>query len=352
MLVPNDTQGYLNVELDIGKGGKLQERVTLKDKLMLPGKWEMGLIEMYYELSNSTYIEPNLIDPASEVYNWSFIFNIRAAEGMSFKKTEFVKYDRQSLCKKWRSTSSSKTTSSEVVMIQHEKIVAKQRARITIGDIIQSFNNQFESVTPVSRKVASRMGVGWNAPPVLSLVKRKVKLTLPPYVESVFIGTALAKLLGFTQLQPFGHSKLSLLFKRVCVYIPSPYTGEVTGKDGKSHDLSKERYRMVYNTESIQSSHDCDCYSEQGKNIFIYCGQLEYRLVGNTATPLLRFSSLTSTRHTIHYEQFQTIQYYPLIQNEIQHFDFRLVDEKGQDIKFFGIKPTLVLHFRKIIEEA
>lgn len=348
MIVPNDNQGYLNVELKIGKGGRPQERVVLDERLMLPGKWEMALVEMYYELSNSQYIEPKSkqSDRLLELYDWSFFFKFEPAEGMGFVEDEFAKYEKQRFVSQWRAQWKRKENVVKMVTFNQNDIMNGKRTRVTVGDIVNNFNNKFKHPDEKLLRLSNRMG-GWTGPPVLSLVGRKVKLTLPPCVKEVHIGQSIGQLLGFSKLGRTIYRGLKLLFERDCIYIPSPYQLSVRAQDGKIHDLSKERYQMVYNTESVTSTHDCDCLAGHGKNIFIYCGQLDYRLVGDVATPLLRFCSLTTRKHHIRYEQFHTLQYYPLLVNDIQHLDFRLIDEKGQDIKFFGTNPTLVLHFRK-----
>ena len=92
-------------------------------------------------------------------------------------------------------------------------------------------------------------------------------------VSGVNIGVKMAKLLGFTNLGKSFYQNTNLLFERDHIYIPSPYQLSVRAQDGKIHNTSKERYQMVYNTESIMSTHDCDCLADHGKNIFIYCGQ-------------------------------------------------------------------------------
>ena len=81
--------------------------------------------------------------------------------------------------------------------------------------------------------------------------------------------------------------------------------------------------------------------------MFIYCTLLDYRIVGSITTPLLRFTPLKIDKHTIDLIDFENLFYYPLLYNDINEFGIKVLNELGQEIKFYNTRPTFLLYLEE-----
>ena len=353
MITPSDDSGYINIALELDKDGYAKEKVVLREKLMLPGgKWEMALVEMYYELSDSYVINPIEDEEkrSNEVYNWciSLIYGVQGSK-IGFDDSNRARYEREILPKKWSTYRGTNT--SQTIFTFKDEILNKKVVKVSIGDVMNNFNTQTDKNTYDLHKLSRNIGSSWEGVPELYLVGTKVELRIPIYVKVVAVGKKLAKLLGFTSNYNTDfkfHKDMVVVYERQSVKVPSPYTGHIGG----GVTLNTGAYYMIQRIHALRGLHDSDCMLTSGKNILIYCGQLEYRLVGNVSTPLLRFTSLTTKKHFVNYVQFNSLQYYKLLVNELSEFDIKLYDELGQPIKFYETDPTLVLHIRRRIDTS
>ena len=93
-------------------------------------------------------------------------------------------------------------------------------------------------------------------------------------------------------------------------------------------------------------------------SLMIYSGLIEYNIVGDTKTPLLRrfpFLSklkggdIIATGQYINYQTFSNLQFRPLLKNSFHSIHIDLRDTSGEKIPFVSVVITrLVLMFRKV----
>ena len=80
-------------------------------------------------------------------------------------------------------------------------------------------------------------------------------------------------------------------------------------------------------------------------SIFVYTDFIEYVMVGNSQTPLLRYFPLQSTWKNTAYWNFNPAYYIRITEQNIRSFSFKLCNELGDVINFESGNVISRLHF-------
>ena len=93
-------------------------------------------------------------------------------------------------------------------------------------------------------------------------------------------------------------------------------------------------------------------------SLMIYTDLVEYNIVGDTKTPLLRCFSIIlklkggdnlTTGQYMNYQAFSNLQFRPLLKNSFQSIQFALRDKSGEKKPFVSVDITrLILMFRLV----
>ena len=97
-------------------------------------------------------------------------------------------------------------------------------------------------------------------------------------------------------------------------------------------------------------------------SLMIYSDLVEYNIVGDTKTPLLRCfpfisklrgGDIITTGQYMNYRTFSNLQFRPLLKNSFHSIHIDLGDTSGEKIPFVSVGITrLVLTFRKVGRKA
>ena len=92
-------------------------------------------------------------------------------------------------------------------------------------------------------------------------------------------------------------------------------------------------------------------------SLMIYTDLIEYNIVGDTTSPLLRFfpffsklksRDIITAGHYMNYQTFSNLQFRPLLKNSFHSIHIDLRDTSGEKTPFVSVAITaLVLMFRK-----
>ncbi len=124
-------------------------------------------------------------------------------------------------------------------------------------------------------------------------------------------------------------------------WVPCPFTGKYL-----ENSLSDYTFKGIQRTTQVVADQDFQINAE-GKNMFIYCSMLDYRVVGKISTPLLRFIPLKINKHVVNFVEFENLFYYSLLYNDIKEFVIKVYNELGKEIQFYKTKTTFLLHVRR-----
>lgn len=160
-----------------------------------------------------------------------------------------------------------------------------------MNEIIAIINKNIKEREDEIHAKVKELRLKWKGIPKVSIhIGRKIKIEFPKYVKTIAIGKSHCKLFGFVNgLEEFNQN-MDIVYKQEAVQIPCPFVREYNERP-----LHEYHYKRIEPILYIISDDEFQIYST-GKNMFIYCTLLDYRIVGNTATPLLvnTFSSLYS----------------------------------------------------------
>ena len=321
---------YLSCSLDDDR------RIKLKESLHLHGKWEMALIEMVYELSDRIELEKT----ASYDDTWRMTCFFQLG-------TDKVDFDDVNLRRKF---GNEYTTNWNLAADKHDRYVfidsltkelSKAKQQFTMREIVSLLNAGIKEKTDDIKNYIQSVGLSYEGVPEFLIVDSKIKITFPKYVKRVCLGKNLCSLLGFVEYVEEYNGTMNDVYYRDVRWTPCPYVGEHLGKP-----LSYFEFKAVERTTDVVADEDFQI-NAKGKNMFIYCSLLDYRVVGSISTPLLRFTPLKVAKHTINLVEFENVFYYSLLYNDINEFNIDVLNELGIPIRFYKTKPTFLLHFRR-----
>lgn len=82
-------------------------------------------------------------------------------------------------------------------------------------------------------------------------------------------------------------------------------------------------------------------------SLYVYSDVVKERPVGDVLAPLLRVVPIVGTRNEVNYHEFSTVHYQPVTNYSSELIRVKIARDNGRDIRFFGGKVVVNLHFRK-----
>ena len=144
--------------------------------------------------------------------------------------------------------------------------------------------------------------------------------------------------------------RITLQMKDLVLHFFSTDQGHIFGSNGGNEFGVVLRGKQPHNPEFVSDI-------VRIHSLMIYTNLIEYNIVGDTKTPLLRcfpFISKLKARDIINtgqymnYQTFSNLQFRPLLKNSFQSTHIDLRDTSGEKIPFVSVGTTrLVLMFRK-----
>ena len=81
--------------------------------------------------------------------------------------------------------------------------------------------------------------------------------------------------------------------------------------------------------------------------IYVYCSIVEYSMVGDTLSPLLRVIPSINKQTEVFHKSFARPHYMPLALSQFKSIEVFLADDKGEALKFESGKTIATIHIRK-----
>ena len=325
---------------DDGEG--FSSNIKLKEPLHLHGKWEVALVEMISELSNG--IELDVAKTSADFWGYNMFFVVGAVK-VGYNDVNVRIAISNEYTRMWNQAADKRDHYTVLRKLSHalrNKPTSGTKHKFTMSEIISMLNEDIKEQEESMKNRVEELGLRWEGVPKLSVFNnRKIKIEFPKYIKMIGVGKKLCKLLGFINNLKKFNDYMSVVCKRKAVPISCPFTGKY-----QEQPLYEYRFNGLEPLSYVISDEDFQVNSD-GKNMFIYCTLLDYRIVGSITTPLLRFTPLKIDKHTIDLIDFENLFYYPLLYNDINEFGIKVLNELGQEIKFYNTRPTFLLHFRR-----
>lgn len=318
-------------------------KIKLKEQLHLHGKWEVALVEMIYELSDRLVFDPAQFKHG--VYNsWKMCGLMQlGTDKVGFDELNVRVASSNEYTKKWNQAADKPERWIQYRDFYDEISSGDTIKKFTMREIVAIFNENVKKQEGELKEYVNDLGLSYEGGPEFSIVDSKVKITFPKYAKRIAMGKDLCKLFGFVEdVQEYSRN-INNVYYRDVRWTPCPFTSSLDPPIGL---LSNHTFKAIERTTDVTGDQDFQVNAE-GKNMFIYCSMLDYRVVGKISTPLLRFIPLKINKHVLNFVEFENLFYYPLLYNDINEFTIKVYNELGKDIQFYKTKTTFLLHFRR-----